>query len=648
MDRRVFMVGTAGAGLALSGCGQDEALATAMPLAQGRGAPPMLPPIAQRYRTELPRLFLVPPAGVVAGGSGGSWVTPGRDAIAAPKSAYNYGTTGPTATHVDVGSDWRWARKNGDWVDAKGVAYGEAPHWRCNAGSRTGSVGPYVVDATSGVQAALAPQRWNAYIVRCAGGRCAMATNWNATPPHIEVQYVDGTAGKLSCLAGVLLEPSSAYSQAGSPEVDLRDGRHAVLEFEKPLRDVRKAMLHLPVEDKGGAWRLSAFLADPPRNKEAVMSGLAQAYPRDDGIRAHRDVIFAHRYQDGTKASDWIEQKDLNVYNKAFWSPHVFDGRAEKDTSKLPFVNQGRWVKVRKNATLVPSNYQGEGFAPLAPGIGALRVNTPGRDAADGAVVGDGGGFGCDLAMYLPDDLCGVLDEIYIRYYLRLGVQPPEFLKDIKMYRAYEKSASQYAVHEGKFGIGASHWTHYGGNNNIGGGNIGWTNRNAFKEYPADVVGGGLRPGVHSWDMLGYNGYWGQQGGLGAALYPGHWYCIESRLKLNTVDTSRSPFDADPSKNLDDAEMDIWLDGRKVLEMRNFSYRRLPLNYGSTGKFDRKTRMGPTPIERKYLVPIRQLGVTAITLNDYNGGLLPASTDRAKFYAGLVVSKSPIGAMAGL
>lgn len=651
MDRRAFIVGTAASGLTVAGCSQEGAQAGGAPAgAGGAAAGPALAPSPYRYRTDLPRLFLVPPQGVVAGADGGRWESPARASVLDPKSAYSYGGVGPTATHVDVGSAWKWKNRNGDWIDTAGLPQGTRPHWSCTPVSQRTAPGDYTVDATVGVQAALQPGRWNAYIVRCMDGSCALASNWHAAPPYMEVEYADGGTGRLACLAGVQLELSSSYSQGGNPVVGMRKGRHAVFEFEKPARAVRKASLRLRMPDEGdGRWRLDAFLADPPLNTEPVMPGAAAAFTRDAGILSHKEVIFTHRYEDGTKDSDWIEQSDLNIYNTAFWSPHVFDPSAKKDERRLPFVNQGRWVKVRRNASLVASSYRGEGFAPLAQGLGALRVNTPGRPtAADGETTGDGGGFGCDLALYLPDELCGVLDEVYVRYYLRLGIYPPEYLKDIKMLRAYAKSAAQYAVHGGKFGIGASHWTQYGGNNNSGGGNTGWTNRNAWMEYPADVEGGGTRPGIHSWDMLGYDAYWGSMGGLGSALYPGHWYCIETRLKLNTVDTSRSPFEADPAKNLDDAEMDVWLDGRKVLEMRNFSYRKLPLIYDSTSRFDRKTKLWATPLEKKYLVPIRQLGVTAITLNDYNGGVLAASSDRAKFYTGLVVSKGPIGPMQGL
>jgi hypothetical protein len=554
---------------------------------------------------------------------------------------------GPTFKYVDVGSEWAWKNRNGDWVDAKGVTQGPVPHWACigdGVGERE-----YVVDATAGVQAAQEPNRWNAYIVRCTAGKCAVAGANHSAPPYMTVHYADGETARLACVAAAAFESSSSYAQGGASKIGMRSGRHAAYEFEKPQRAVRSATLNITLWNEGpGACRLQGYLADPPLNTEPVMTGLAARYDKDSGIRAHPAVIFAHQYGDGSRESDWIEDKHLNVYNAAFWSPHVFDPKARKDESKLPFIHQGRWVKTKANASLVDSAYKGEGFQPLAPGLGALRVMTPGNSSADGAAVGYDGGFGSDLALYLPDAQCGYLQEIYIRYYLRLGVYKPQHLADTKMFRAGKESAAQYALQGGKFGIGASHWTRFGGNNNRGGGNIGWTNRNLWREYPADVVGGGTRIGVHSWDMLGHDRQYGEIGGLGAAIYPGHWYCLESRLKLNTVDTTVSPFDADPAKNLQDAEFDMWIDGRKVLEMRNFSYRKLPLNYTGPSTWDNKTRMGRTLFDGKHLVPIRQLGVTAITLNDYNGGVLPADTDRFKFYAGLVVATAPIGPMAGV
>ncbi len=668
MDRRIFIMGTLGSGALAVGCGGGGS--SSEPPTAGDGtdasvgpapAPPASPappapspapaysPLAGRYRAEQPRLFLVPPVGVVKGTGGSYWETPARAEVAAPKASYDYAAVGPTYLHVDVGSSWAWRNRNGDWIDASGVPQGATAHWSVGADAVATGLFTYGVDVTRGVQAAYAAQRWNAYIVRGVGASRTFASEQHATPPFLSVIYEDGQTAMLRCTAAVALEPSSAYAQGGAASVRVATGRHAALEFERPARAVRSATLTLPVlEHAAGVGRIEGFLADPPLNAEPVQWGLASGYPRDAGVRAHPGVVFAHLYEDAGQESDWIESQHVNVFDVTRWSPHLFDPAAEKIQTRLPFVHQGRWIKTKGNAALVPSGYGGEGFQPLMAGVGAIRVNIPGNTAADGAGVGYVGGFGCDLAMYLPDELCGVLDEIYVRYYLRLGVHPDEYLRDTKMFRTEAGAQAQYALHGGKFGIGASHWTQYGGNSGVAGGNVGWTNRNAWREYPADVVGGGMRPGVHSWDMLGYDRYYGSIGGLGASLYPGHWYCIETRLKLNTVDTSVSPFQADPAKNLEDAEFDVWLDGRKVLEMRDFSYRKLPLDYSGPASFDAKTKMGRTPLDRGLLVPIRQLGVTAVTLNDYNGGVLPAGTDRVKFYAGLVVARQPIGPMAGL
>ncbi len=575
-------------------------------------------------------MFVAPPTGVVKSTGGSYYEIPARDSVASPRSALGMAGVGPTHSYVDVGSGWAWKNKGGDWVDSAGVSQGPSPHWR--------AAGSVSIDMTAALKAV---KKWNAFVIKGGG---TFSSNYSTNPPSQSVVYTDGSTQELRCTLAVAFEPSSAYAQGGAPTVAVGGGKSAVIEFERPEKPVASAVLNLTY-----TGTLEGYLVNPPLNTEPVMTGLAAGYPLDAGVKSNPDVIFAHDYKDGTGKADWMGPDGINVYSNALWSPDVFDPTARKDTSRLPHIHQGKWIKNIANASLIDSRHQGEGFQPLAPGLGAIRVLIPGTKAADGAAVGYTGGYGCDMAMYLPDALCGTLDEIYVRYYLRLGSHAPEYLRDIKMLRTEAAAPAQYALHGGKFGIGPSHWTQYGGNNNVGGGNIGWTSRNAWQEFPADIGSGAMRPGVHSWDMLGYDGHMGSIGGLGAAMYPGYWYCIESRLKLNTVDLSATPFTADPSKNLNDAEIDIWIDGRKVLEMRNFSYRKLPLDYSSgPGIWSNATKIGRTPIDRGLLVPIRNLGVTAITLNDYNGGVLPATSDRVKFYAGLVVSKKPIGMMTGV
>ena len=672
MDRRVFVAGAVmGVGtVAACGCGggsSSAALLTDGVIADKSSSPVATEPttpasavptgvvpvrVDGRYRTDQSQLFLTPPPGVVKSGGGSYWETPARASIAGPKAAFGFGAIGPTFSHVDVGSGWAWKNKNGDWIDTTATPQGASAHWRvaANSAAGAGSQFTYTVDASAGVKAAWDGKRWNAYVVRGDGTGRTFTSNQHASPPFQTVTYTDGSTANLKCTSAIGLEPSSAYAQGGAAEVSVANGRHAVLEFERPTKPVLSATLTLLLtQHAAGNGNLNGFLVDPPLNSEPVLSGLAAGYSRDAGITAHADVIFSHLYGDASSQADWIVAAGVNVYSNAQWSPDVFDPAAPKDTSKLPHIHQGKWIKNIGTTTLVKSSFAGDGFAPLASGLGALRVNIPGSTASDGGTVGYAGAGGCDLAMYLPDALCGTLDEIYIRYYLRLGTHEPEYLANMKMFRSETNSTAHYAAHGGKFGIGPSHWTQYGGNNNIGGGNIGWTSRNAWMEFPADVGSGAMQPGVHSWDMLGYNGLMGSIGGLGAAMYPGFWYCIESRLKLNTVDLSATPFTADPAKNLNDAEIDIWIDGRKVLAMRNFSYRKLPLDYSSgPGTFNNTTKLGRTSIANGLLVPIRNLGVTAVSLNDFNGGVLPAETDRVKFYAGLVVSRKPIGLMAGI
>ena len=262
-------------------------------------------------------------------------------------------------------------------------------------------------------------------------------------------------------------------------------------------------------------------------------------------------------------------------------------------------------------------------FAPLAPGIGALKVRIPTQPGVDGDAFGYSGAFGSQCYMYLPEPISGLLQEIYCRFYLRIGDNgTPKPIADTKMFRNTGNNAN-YAVAGGKFGIGATHWSFWGGNNNVGGGNLGWSGRYSWLEIPSDSKDSGIVPGIHAYDNVGINFPIGKTG-YGSALYKNEWYCIESRLKLNTWTT-------DGSKTTD-GEMDVWIDGKLASQQRNFSFRKGPLDYVTA-----------TPLTAR--PPFRELGVVDIVMNLYQGGVMLADHDMTFFHTGLVTSTSYIGPM---
>ncbi|MBI3367580.1 MAG: hypothetical protein HY021_03755, partial [Burkholderiales bacterium] len=328
--------------------------------------------------------------------------------------------------------------------------------------------------------------------------------------------------------------------------------------------------------------------------------------------------------------NDWIHPYSaVDVWAYASWSSHLF-GTGPVEAGKLPYkyngaAAPGKWFHktYSPNVSLVDSSYTGEGFTPLAKGLGALRIVTKGSSAADGAEFSPNGGSGSDLWAVFDEARCGSLDRVYTRFYVRIS-SAPALLADTKMFRQ-TKNTAFYATRGGKFGPGAHHWTFYGGNNNVGGKNLGWTNRNAWYELPADAPVGGIIPGCHSYDMIGRDLHWGNVGGLGGALFPNQWYCVEVDCKLNTF----NPAGGSPA----DGVMTIYIDGRVAAVHTGWKYRDGPIDYVKT-----------TPIAN--LAPFRKLGPIGMLLNDYNGGILPADRDMVIFYTGVVSSTSYIGPMA--
>jgi hypothetical protein len=174
------------------------------------------------------------------------------------------------------------------------------------------------------------------------------------------------------------------------------------------------------------------------------------------------------------------------------------------------------------------------------------------------------------------------------------------------------------------------------------GGGAGWQMRLAWYECDAEQGGpdeGGWAAGFHLYDFQSNNpvGHrygqdqppqfdrWGQRGGTGGLLYAGHWYCIETELKLNTVVPAMPGF-------LPDGELRAWLDGRLVYEQSGMVFRSLPLKN--------------PPYHPSHLRACRELGVRGLWLNWFHGGQTVNTVDRTLFYTGLAWARQYIGPMA--
>jgi hypothetical protein len=407
---------------------------------------------------------------------------------------------------------------------------------------------------------------------------------------------------------------------------------------------VASAKLRFVVTDhwSGQQPSIDGFLLDPPINADPVRPGLAQGTAAlDAGLDTHPDVIGVHRYLDGRPLADFVQPGQTPFTSEHLFDPAIY-GTGPEDRSRLPHAGLGKWLNAGPPMALVPSSYQGDGFAPLVPGLGALRLQMPATPGVqDGSVVGNDGTLGGHARILLPEPLFGRLDRLFVRYYVRLGL-PGNGPRPPRPHVLHRPGQDVWTQLSGKFGIGPDHSTREGGVSGTSGGGAGWQMRLAWYECDAEQGGpdeGGWAAGFHLYDFQSNNpvGHrygqdqppqfdrWGQRGGTGGLLYAGHWYCIETELKLNTVVPAMPGF-------LPDGELRAWLDGRLVYEQSGMVFRSLPLKN--------------PPYHPSHLRACRELGVRGLWLNWFHGGQTVNTVDRTLFYTGLAWARQYIGPMA--
>jgi hypothetical protein len=591
---------------------------------------------ADAYRSTALNLFVdARSTTATINGDFGQFDVPARASVANPKFSYELGKIGPSFVAVEQSANWLWTNPGGDWVNQSGSAQATSnPHFTFSAAAASGSTTYSSVNISAGVSAAFTRGKWNAYIVRASGSR-GIATHRTATPPRVQVAYTDGSTGTLECLACVPLVSGSDLTRTGANAEALINPSVA-LEFQMPTKAVSSATLTITMT-AGNAATINGYLASPPVNNAGVTGGVAAAYAGDAGLKNHASILFAQRYEDGTTLGDYVIQNFSSVDTWALsnWDPELF-GTGAANTAKLPTAHNGvpiagthKWFYKQNTGgtiTLVNSAYRGDNFLPVAPGLGAMRIVIPKETVADGGSVGYGGQTGADIWALFPKAVAGLLNETYVRFFVRFAFTP-KLLADTKMVRSEASTAASYAIREGKWGLGTHHWTFFGGNNNVGGENLGHTNRLGFRVHPSDVGLMGLQSYVHSWDMLKYDMPFGQMGGLGAGFYPNRWYCIEIRKRLNTWN-STGAVGTSPSDGL----MEVFIDGRLAARHTGWKYRDGRLDY-----------TGETPLSMGKLVPFRQMGDMGLALNLYNGGVKGADEEMVMFFAQVACGTQYIG-----
>lgn len=628
--RQLLQVGAGSLLASLVGCGgggESEATPTRPPSAQPAG----------KYRCDQVRLFQPIPRKEepthLPGGQPYSWLQHG--------ATYEY---------VDLKGGWPWDNAGGDWIDKNLLRMGNAPWFSFTADKASGSaaVYAYAVDVTEALKKIRNDGRWNALILRSSGAPRTIASLQQTIHPKpvIEVTYDDDSSATLNCLFAANFSPGSVLTNSADP-------KHAIpvaLEFEIPTKSVRQAMMRLTVTEhwSGSAPVISGFVLDPPVNRSHVEWGLAAAHGRlDIGLDSDTNIIGVHRYADGALYQDFVVPGPKNTGAEREFDPAIF-GTGPTDRTKLPHAGLGKWINAEsafdtyQHFSLVSSSYTGEGFEPLVPGLGAMRIEMRAQAGiGEGAVVGYSGTTASVAKIYLPEPEFGVLKRLFVRYYMRLGKPyATPFSKRHQVYNELGGSPS-WSDLGGKIGITPAHDTTYGGVSGTSGGGYGWQMRLGWADCDTGIGGpneNAIGLGLHTYDfqfnnLPGHrystdaprNTQFGQRGGLAGTLYPGFWYCIEMEVDLNTVMDDAPGF-------LADGAVRMWIDGRLSYERSGMVMRSLPL-------------YSPSVVSETNLRPVRQLGHRDLWLNWFHGGKTQNTLDRHLFFTGLAWGKRYIGPM---
>lgn len=548
---------------------------------------------------------------------------------------YDWRGHGATALYVDNSSGWHWEHAGGDWIDMNGVPQGPTPWWQSSGPAVT----IHAVDVTAMIQAATANNLWIAMLVKSTSPR-VIAGARNEISPVIRVVYDDGTTEGLICRYSARMTTSTSYVQSTSTGHTLP----AVLEFEKPTKPVVSATLKFATTGgSSGNATISGQLLNPPVNNDPVEYGLASGAGQfDDGLSAFPGVLGVHRYLDGIDRGEYISDCGLTVTSERDYSPHIWDPSQQPNTNLLPFIDCGKWIAAGPQHQLVNSDYEGDGFEPLAPGLGALRVEMPATPGVTNGTVIDSTGTTASIArIYLPDEHYGLLKRIFVRYYVRWGLPlDTSFAKRFE-YRRYSSTGTPaWADMAGKWGITPSHTTRWGFSGSSGGG-YGWQMRNSWalrNLEMGDPSGGGISVGLHTFDFgfnqppghkygssdRGKDKMFGQRGGLGGVMWPGHWYCVEMEVDLNTVMMDAPGWIADGSVN-------SWIDGRPAFKRSGMVMRSLPIQ--------------TPPYVASSTRPARELGHAYLDFNWYHGGTTENPVDMTLFVTGLAWGTEYIGPM---
>jgi hypothetical protein len=446
-----------------------------------------------------------------------------------------------------------WENFMGDWRDAKDVAQGDAAFAVAHVDDTDS--GRFIEwDVTGLVREWQTGKHANkGFFLRPVAGRgkidfCSRDHTEGEHHPELLISHA-AASRRLSAAADTHLVKSTYQSQGHAEFLRVSGDDHVLLRFDRELiaemPRLSKATLRLYTTRQYGAADIGVFRCAQGHDAPPVdpLPGLSARYPNDQGIAADPSVVFATDFESKTWAKEWTH------------------------TGEMPVIDTVSADRAR-------------GFEPL---LGkALRVRI--AKGANGALN--------TLYKFKPET-GKEPDEIYFRYYLRLGADWNQSIEGGKMP-----------------GISGTYGTAGWGGRKSNGRN-GWSARGLFARTVPEgdnPLAGHTPIGTYCYHAemkgrYGDNFIW--QNGYRGYLENDRWYCIEHYVKLNT-----------PGKK--NGILRGWIDGRPAFEKTDLRYRL-----------------------------VETLHIEQVWMNIYHGGKKPSPYDQHAFIDQVVVAREYIGPMPG-
>lgn len=460
---------------------------------------------------------------------------------------------GATRDYYNRAARLGWNNFMGDWRDAKNVAQGDAAF----AAARVEDTdsGRFIEWDVTGLvrdwQSGTFPNK--GFFLRTVGGRgkidfCSREHAEEGRRPELVIS-TDGASRRLHAVADTHLVKSTYQSHGKADLLRVSGEEQALIRFDPgPLAEtprVSKATLRLFTTRQYGGADIGVFRCAQGHEAPVVepLPGVSSRYPNDLGIASDKAVVFATGFESETWDKEWTRAGEMRVIDT------IAEDRARKFE---PLSGKALRVRIAKGAT------------------GALNT------------------------LYKFKTETGVEpEEIYFRYYLRLGADWNQSIEGGKMPGI-----------SGTYGVAG-----WGGRKSNG--RNGWSARGLFQRT---VPGGdnplaGLTPiGTYCYhaDMpgnFGDNFIW--QEGYRGYLENNRWYCVEHYVKLNT-----------PGKK--DGVLRGWIDGRPAFEKTDLRYRL-----------------------------VDKLRIEQVWMNVYHGGTTPSPHDQHVFIDNVVIAREYVGPLRG-